>query len=413
MFLTAFIACVLSANPLTQKCEALLDNLVAAQTKSQVKLYERELVQIGPKALPTLLSHLTDPRTTSWAWPADARYGVDIFTAYDPKNDEIDLSDLNFKRVSTSFKKNTKEGYSAKVGDLCMEAIGRIVDRDLEWEISGYLPFPDLIGIMSPVEDPALASLIRRDWGGITDRELVASYKRDCRFLVPKIDSVRQLVRFFPKDAVLEMKSIFNRKIVPNEFLPPLFEPPFKDGPVVTTSPEFRARYLSQIGNAVRNRIFPVRFIPFLFLAYLSSEENIRKVAAQGLLANIPNTAKILNGKCPYLDLSRRFVGVIDACSELKTKSLKKVMVRLFKRLFAAERRREGGQLPVGLMDSEAVACYRALGGGPAATPMRRYLLGRLKPGAPNAGETNYNIIRKTLAGQALPTDWWDRYPVD
>ena len=157
-----------------------------------------ELNALGPMVLPSLLQHLTDARPTQ----IRLNYGPDSLTLlcdYDPRWRRAlrvrHQRDVNQQvRNSLGVKERQINEYTVKVGDLCLDLVGRIVNRDLH-VLSNMC-------VNSAVENPILAERIRSDWGGITRQELFRSLEVDSD---PEIegwnaDSVARLVAFFPRE---------------------------------------------------------------------------------------------------------------------------------------------------------------------------------------------------------------------
>jgi hypothetical protein len=122
----------------------------------------RELVRRGVDALPGLLEHLSDKRMTK------VRIGTKFIISmwhsdeYSPRQ-----RDPQKQPRGVNSGKESAEGFfdRLRVGDLCYVAIGQIVNRNLS--AIRYQPSSCLV-INSPVQTPALAAAVRKDWAGLT-----------------------------------------------------------------------------------------------------------------------------------------------------------------------------------------------------------------------------------------------------
>ena len=145
----------------------------------------RELVRLGPAALPELLKHLDDKRPTKLtvgnSGRADARVGLDFF-AFSYFSDEYDprifhsWTDEERKNAPQSMMKNFHGRYTVKVGDICYVLVGQIVNRRLL--AVRYQPSAGLV-VNSPIEAPVLAEKTRKDWENTNADALRASLLDD------------------------------------------------------------------------------------------------------------------------------------------------------------------------------------------------------------------------------------------
>lgn len=135
----------------------------------------RALVRKGVTALPDLIDHLSDPRETGLKASA---MGMWLCEEYDPR----DPVPRTYKpgprqRASAHLGRDNMVGpYTLRVGDLCFVAIGQIVNRKLL--AIRYQPSACLV-INSPVEKPALAASVGKDWRGLTPDQHKRSLARD------------------------------------------------------------------------------------------------------------------------------------------------------------------------------------------------------------------------------------------
>jgi len=133
----------------------------------------RELVQIGPAALPELLKHLDDGRPTKLMVGTDetarglkAQVGVNFF-AFTEFSDEYDprvqspFDQDSRKHAPKPMEKPFQGRYTVTIGDVCFSIIGQIVNRRLV--AVRYQPSAILI-VNSPIEAPVLVNEVRADW---------------------------------------------------------------------------------------------------------------------------------------------------------------------------------------------------------------------------------------------------------
>ncbi|MBV9990672.1 MAG: hypothetical protein JOZ72_05200 [Alphaproteobacteria bacterium] len=137
----------------------------------------RELVRRGAAALPALLAHLDDVRPTRLAIgreiePLDVFGGQFFADEYDPRRPGERIHECPMDNTCRSFD----HPYRVRVGDVCEVLIGQIVNRRLY--AVRYQP-TQIVYVNSPVETPALAALIRKDWTGVDSAALAASLRED------------------------------------------------------------------------------------------------------------------------------------------------------------------------------------------------------------------------------------------
>ncbi|MCH8980145.1 MAG: hypothetical protein IH945_13030 [Armatimonadetes bacterium] len=144
----------------------------------------RKLIQLGAHALPHLISHLSDDRATKFTFVAGAFSGQ-LYTEsyYDPRS-------LSPARVPKGIKTPRHWGgagfggdggggfteYTVKVGDICYIAVGQIVNRNLGVLVT-ISNGPTTLN--SPIESPALARAVKRDWAGLTPKEHMRQLETD------------------------------------------------------------------------------------------------------------------------------------------------------------------------------------------------------------------------------------------
>jgi hypothetical protein len=169
-----------------------------------------KLIDLGIKALPTLLNHLTDARGTKLRLPLNTTAtGAWYITHYDPRH-RSPLGVLSgFTRWDRSLwsdhlgdeRFDPAGGYRVRVGDLCYLAVGRIVNRHLYF-ISDARNHSSLIS--SPVHDRILALKARNDWIGLAPGEHASSLEFDVTHnRQPRLSlaPLRKLATYYPDDA--------------------------------------------------------------------------------------------------------------------------------------------------------------------------------------------------------------------
>jgi hypothetical protein len=152
-----------------------------------------ELVRRGASALPLLIEHIGDKRTTkltvgSYGPRSSARVPGTFFFAsqyfgdeYDPKTnptllqqERAELGDRS--KLLEQFDHEFKEPYTVKVGDVCYFLIGQIVNRRLI--PVRYQPSAILV-VNSPIEAPVLEEKVKRDWSDVDSAKLLLSLLAD------------------------------------------------------------------------------------------------------------------------------------------------------------------------------------------------------------------------------------------
>jgi hypothetical protein len=146
----------------------------------------RELVRLGPAALPELLHHLDDARPTKLAVGNDSKaktrqVGLNTFMwemfsdEYDPRTRPEINKGFPRERPKTH-EIPFEDGYQVRVGDVCFVIIGQIVNRNLY--AVRYQPTGGLI-VNSPIQTQALTDELRRDWENVSPEILQSSLISD------------------------------------------------------------------------------------------------------------------------------------------------------------------------------------------------------------------------------------------
>jgi ankyrin repeat protein len=118
----------------------------------------RELVKLGPAAVPDLLSHLGDKRPTR----VIVRNGFGPNSSFKDDNDKNDES---------------PDPYTVKVGDLCYVALGQIVNRP--YDVAEY-QWPKMLVVFSPTRSPKTCDALKKEWGNLTPEKHRKSLLKDC-----------------------------------------------------------------------------------------------------------------------------------------------------------------------------------------------------------------------------------------
>jgi len=174
----------------------------------------RELVRLGPAAIPALLEHLDDKRETKLSFHRKEDEGMGgMFEWPDlPANSaaERDLITriLGWKAVKEGYEgyppddmfENRIRDHAVTVGDCCFAILGQIVNRS--YEAVRYQP--TLITVVSsPTREPKLAETLRAMWGKGDPRQVLARSLRDdltCSVWTTDAAALR-LLTYFPDEA--------------------------------------------------------------------------------------------------------------------------------------------------------------------------------------------------------------------
>ena len=142
---------------------------VLGSNKPEVSPIVQELVRRGLTALPDLIDHLGDGRSTRVTAGKDfpfmaSWFGGEYESRYfnSQENQEIQISLDKLAKNEFELPGNK---YTLRVGDLCFVIIGQIVNRNLS--AVRYQPSACLV-VNSPVATPGLATAIHKDWSGLT-----------------------------------------------------------------------------------------------------------------------------------------------------------------------------------------------------------------------------------------------------
>lgn len=161
----------------------------------------RDIVKLGAAAVPALVAHLDDQRTTKIAIIHEDCFGGMFF------DDEYDYNRQTTARPPEGVNRNDRlaqdrpQEHRVTVGDLCFVALGQIVNRN--FAAVRYQPTACIM-INSPTYSEALCKAIRAEWSGLTPETHKALLIRD--FLDPDHEDRRigacQRLGFYYRDAL-------------------------------------------------------------------------------------------------------------------------------------------------------------------------------------------------------------------
>lgn len=152
-----------------------------------------ELIRRGVDALPALLEHIDDARPTHGViTPLSGRpmrHANEYFSRYVGSEGRpagtVHPGDRELHSASgeVSPQGPNLERYALRVGDLCLVALGSIVNR--AQYVARYSidetqrPIEPCVILNSPVETPSIAAAVRNEWSGLTADEHRASLLED------------------------------------------------------------------------------------------------------------------------------------------------------------------------------------------------------------------------------------------
>ncbi len=172
---------------------------IMGSPKPKVSPVMRELVRRGLAALPMLIDHLSDARSTKLI-VGRGSMGKWFDEEYDPREQRMSNEPSRIKMIEKTMMNPQKsfDQYTVRVGDLCFVAIGQIVNRNLN--AVRYQPSLCLV-VNSPVENPALAAAVKADWSGLTSADFERSLEQDA--LNPdawgaETDAMKRLLFYYP-----------------------------------------------------------------------------------------------------------------------------------------------------------------------------------------------------------------------
>ena len=171
-------------------------------------------MQIGSRALPALIKHLSDKRETKFVEDHSVGGVAMWFTIeYDPRTSDPQHrpAGVNQARGMDRAQLVPNKKYTLKVGDLCFVAVGQIVNRDLE--AMRYQPTAQEY-INSPVHTPALARAVAKDWDGLTADAHRKQLEDDATRYWPSAgaEAVKRLLYYYPADGERIALELLNRR---------------------------------------------------------------------------------------------------------------------------------------------------------------------------------------------------------
>jgi ankyrin repeat protein len=162
-----------------------------------------ELVRGGPAALPHLIAHLDDRRTTRVVISHGGFLGgmfLNDSADFNARTQEARLpQEEQSDPLASLVGRKGGNRHTVTVGDLCFVALGQIVNR--EFSAVRYQPTAIII-VSSPTASPDLLAQLVRDWKGATELDLAASLVND--FLKPdeedrRIGAAWRLAYYYPE----------------------------------------------------------------------------------------------------------------------------------------------------------------------------------------------------------------------
>lgn len=198
----------------------------------------RELVTLGPEAIPSLLAHSGDERKIAMP-PVAGMMWMKFDDEYDFNRYTVSEPPIGVNR-DQSFDEDHPESHVVTVGDLCFVALGQIVNR--QFTATRYQPSGGMI-VSSPTYSRRLRDAILKEWGDLTPaehrRRLCDDFTR-ADYARRRLGAYRRLSLYYP-DALDEL--------VPTELATPTFD--------FTTVEEFREKQLYRASNdAERRRLY-------------------------------------------------------------------------------------------------------------------------------------------------------------
>lgn len=152
---------------------------ILGSEKPKVSPVMRELVRRGVAVLPSLMDHLEDQRPTQLVikLPFRSFGGMWHSDEYEPRYTDENKQPPDVNQARDERERHIRE-YKVRVGDLCFVIIGQIVNRGIN--VVRYQPTACIV-INSPVETPALAKAVKKDWAGLTGEQHAASLIDDLK----------------------------------------------------------------------------------------------------------------------------------------------------------------------------------------------------------------------------------------
>ena len=175
----------------------------------------KKLVQLGVRALPILIKHLDDKRETKLATKHDMGFGAMWHSdEYDPRYSDKarQPKNINSYPMLSHSMDHTIDKFTLHVGDACYIVIGQIVDRGLS--VIRYQPTACIV-VNSPIQCPALADAVKKDWGGLTKLDHASQLEADAYSMWPGAagSAVKHLLFYYPEKGEKLALKLLNRKV--------------------------------------------------------------------------------------------------------------------------------------------------------------------------------------------------------
>jgi hypothetical protein len=344
---------------------------VLGSRKPAVSPVMRELVRRGVEALPELLEHVQDARSTKLVVGKNGILSMRHSDEYDPRHQDPKRRP---RGVNTGREADaSKPGYTLAVGDLCYVAVGQIVNRDLN--AVRYQPSACLV-INSPVATPALAEAVKRDWKGLTAEQHERSLLEDARNKWGAA-ALARLLYYYPRSGrsqALRMldRPFYDRDLVFDFFLEKMV-PADGDDQRRLLMAEFRKVHGEAAYQGVLHALIWASTFPE---SQMTSERRQYKKVADGLLSRYfpwvdPASLPFLNA-VSYRDQE----WLIEGLAAFRTPELDSAILEVFHRGVARD--------PASISDrlyqvDLAFACARRLKEGVPQDELRRFLAKRLR----------------------------------
>lgn len=169
----------------------------------------RDLVRLGPAAIPALLRHLDDKRETKLSFRWEEEQGLGGMFAWpdlpagNPAERAIVVRTLGANGLKNGcppaeMLDNSIREHAVTVGDCCLAILGQIVNRPYE----AVRCQPSRITVVSsPTRDPRIAGALRALWGQGDPRQVLARSLGDELKQRICADAALRLLTYFPDEA--------------------------------------------------------------------------------------------------------------------------------------------------------------------------------------------------------------------
>jgi hypothetical protein len=179
----------------------------------------KKLVQMGVRSLPGLLDHLQDARKTRLTVSTKQYRNLRYSEIDDPRFSVAPTTSEEETTPKKQYKEKVGSEYTFRVGDICYEIIGLIVNRDLfarqlEWDLDLDAKSP-IYMVNSPVHSPALAQKVRADWANLSKGDHAKQLENDAYSLWSEVSSeaLIRLLSYYPTEGKLVTIKLLKRHI--------------------------------------------------------------------------------------------------------------------------------------------------------------------------------------------------------